>query len=104
MTRKGRIAAPARKTVAELESELLDLQMKIEDIDWRAKRRAAWPKEWRRIEDLLPTTPPKTSLTLRLDADLTEWFRGQGRGYQARMNAVLRAYMLAKMTKLECSG
>ncbi len=104
MTRKGRIAAPARKTVAELESELLDLEMTIEAIDRRARRRAAWPKEWRKIEDVFPATPPKTSLTLRLDADLAEWFRDQGRGYQARMNAVLRAYMLAKKTKLECSG
>jgi len=30
------------------------------------------------------------------------WFRAQGHGYQARMNAVLRAYFLA--LKLECSG
>ena len=115
MTRKGRIAAPARKTPAELDNELLELELRLQsdligleasiaEIDWRAKRRAAWPKEWRKIEDVFPTTPPKTSLTLRLDADMAAWFRGQGRGYQARMNAVLRAYMLARMTKLACSG
>jgi uncharacterized protein (DUF4415 family) len=30
-----------------------------------------------------------------LDADLMEWFRGE-RGYQARINAILRAYMNAQ--------
>ena len=35
---------------------------------------------------------PKRQLTLRLDADMVEWFKAQGRGYQTRMNAVLRSY------------
>jgi uncharacterized protein (DUF4415 family) len=37
----------------------------------------------------------KESLTLRLDHDVVAWFRGMGRGYQTRMNAVLRSYMRA---------
>ena len=37
--------------------------------------------------------PPKALLSLRIDADVLAWFRGQGRGYQSRMNALLRAYM-----------
>jgi uncharacterized protein (DUF4415 family) len=36
---------------------------------------------------------PRQRLTLRLDADLVEWFKAQGAGYQARINAVLRAYV-----------
>ena len=40
---------------------------------------------------LNPVTP-KAQLTLRLDADVLEWFRTQGRGYQTRINALLRAY------------
>ncbi len=36
---------------------------------------------------------PKKSLTLRLDADVLEWFREQGKGYQTRINAILRTYM-----------
>ena len=36
---------------------------------------------------------PKQRLTLRLDADLVAWFKAQGPSYQARMNAVLRAYV-----------
>ncbi len=35
----------------------------------------------------------KRQLTLRLDSDVVEWFKGQGDGYQTRMNALLRAYM-----------
>lgn len=39
----------------------------------------------------------KEVVTIRLDADLLEWFR-QERGYQTRINAILRAYMDAKAT------
>ena len=34
----------------------------------------------------------KTSISLRVDADVLEWFRAQGPGYQTRINAVLRAF------------
>lgn len=34
----------------------------------------------------------KKQLTLRLDADIVEWFKSQGKGYQTRMNAVLRSF------------
>lgn len=37
----------------------------------------------------------KAPVSLRLDTDVTDWFRGQGRGWQTRMNAVLRAYAQA---------
>ena len=39
---------------------------------------------------------PKRAISLRLDADLLDWLRAQGPGYQSRINAVLRAYMEAK--------
>jgi uncharacterized protein (DUF4415 family) len=34
----------------------------------------------------------KTSISLRMDADVLAWFKRQGPGYQTRMNAVLRAF------------
>ena len=34
----------------------------------------------------------KTSISLRVDADVLEWFKAQGPGYQTRINAVLKAY------------
>jgi uncharacterized protein (DUF4415 family) len=37
--------------------------------------------------------PPKAQITLRLDADVLQWFRGRGAGYQTQINALLRAYM-----------
>ncbi len=36
--------------------------------------------------------PLKKQLTIRLDEDILEWLKGQGRGYQTRINAILRAY------------
>ena len=41
----------------------------------------------------LKPVSPKAQLTLRLDSDVLEWFRKQGRGYQTRINTLLRAYM-----------
>jgi uncharacterized protein (DUF4415 family) len=38
----------------------------------------------------------KEQLTVRFDRDLVQWFRRQGRGYQTRMNAVLRSYYEAQ--------
>jgi uncharacterized protein (DUF4415 family) len=43
----------------------------------------------------LKPVPKKALLSLRVDADVVEWFRAQGAGYQSRMNALLRAYMEA---------
>ena len=40
----------------------------------------------------LRPVPPKASISLRVDADVLEWFKAQGAGYQTRMNAVLRAF------------
>ena len=38
----------------------------------------------------------KTSVHLRLDSDVVEWFRAHGKGHLTRMNAVLRAYVEAQ--------
>jgi len=37
----------------------------------------------------------KAQLTIRIDREVLEWFRRQGRGYQTRINTLLRAYMEA---------
>ena len=39
--------------------------------------------------------PTKTSTTLRIDSDVLAWLKGQGKGYQARINAILRREMLS---------
>ncbi len=43
----------------------------------------------------------KMQLTLRVDRDVVEWFKQQGRGYQTQINTLLRAYMDAKQEELE---
>jgi uncharacterized protein (DUF4415 family) len=40
----------------------------------------------------LKSVSAKASISLRLDADVLEWFRAQGPGYQTKINAVLRAF------------
>lgn len=35
---------------------------------------------------------PKQQITLRIDADILDWFKKQGKGYQTMINAVLRTY------------
>lgn len=39
----------------------------------------------------------KRAVSLRVDADVLEWFKAQGPGYQTRMNAVLRAFRDASL-------
>ena len=46
----------------------------------------------------------KTLLSLRIDSDVVEWFRAQGRGYQSRINALLRAYMDAHRQNRKRTG
>ena len=38
----------------------------------------------------------KTSVHLRLDSDVVDWFKANGKGHLTRMNAVLRAYVEAQ--------
>ncbi len=48
---------------------------------------------WKKAKVVLPRA--KQTVTIRLDADLLEWLRRQ-KGYQTRINAVLRTYMEAQ--------
>ena len=43
--------------------------------------------------------PIKQQVTARIDADVLAWLKTQGKGYQARMNAILRREMLAAAKK-----
>jgi uncharacterized protein (DUF4415 family) len=40
-----------------------------------------------------PWPPAKRQLTIRLDADVLDWLKGHGRGYQTRINRILRVVM-----------
>lgn len=47
-----------------------------------------------RVYVRMPTR--KRSISIRVDPDVLGWFRNQGRGYQTRINAVLKAYVEAQ--------
>lgn len=73
---------------------------------------AAKPENEIDFSDLPPTTeqdwhgavrgkfyrPIKQQLTVRIDADVLEWLKSQGKGYQSRLNEILRAAMLDKVS------
>ena len=43
--------------------------------------------------------PMKEPVSLRMDADVLNWFRSGGRGYQSEINKVLRNYFIASTSK-----
>ncbi len=54
---------------------------------------ATTASDW--VDAVVTGRPEKTVVNAKFDSDVVDWFRSQGRGYQARMNAVLRTYMKA---------
>ena len=57
-----------------------------------APKRAVEPEFWASARVVMPP-PGKSSVHLRVDSDVLEWFREQGKGHLSRMNAVLRSFM-----------
>jgi uncharacterized protein (DUF4415 family) len=53
--------------------------------------------DWTKAELVLPES--KLSVNLRLDRDIVEFFKGQGRGHISKMQAVLKAYVDAHQPK-----
>lgn len=70
-----------RKRIDSLRDEDIDLS-DIPELDSTFFRNA---------ELVLPK--PKVVVTLRIDADVMEWFRTKGKGYQTIMNAVLKGWV-----------
>jgi len=46
----------------------------------------------------VPWPPVKKQLTIRIDADILAWLRAQGKGYQTRINRILRVLMESQPT------
>jgi hypothetical protein len=40
--------------------------------------------------------PPKASIRIRVDADVLDWFKATGDGFQTRINDVLRAFVVSR--------
>ncbi len=58
--------------------------------------------DWSTVQVGIPS--PKQQLTVRFDADVVEWFKAQGAGYQTRMNAVLRSFVEAQNKRTTTSS
>jgi uncharacterized protein (DUF4415 family) len=69
-----------QKLEAMKESDI-DLSDIPEQSDWKGAKRGVFYK------------PIKQQLTLRIDADVVDWFKQQGEGYQSRINAALREHV-----------
>jgi uncharacterized protein (DUF4415 family) len=81
MKKVSRKQAKELKALASMPDDKIDLLDIPEIRDWR---RAVVGKFYR---------PIKKSLTIRLDADVLAWLKARGRGYQTRINQLLRASM-----------
>ena len=80
----------------EMMRELENLEADVRDL----KLRGAWiPAEWHAIERTVPVRPRRKKVTVALDADVAKWFQEMGEGYHRRINAVLRTFMLALISK-----
>ncbi len=72
----------ALKAIPESDIDYGDVPA-LSDAFWKSAERGRFYK------------PIKQQVTTRLDADVLAWLKSQGKGYQARMNAILRREMLA---------
>jgi len=80
-----------RKASGRLSKEIEELKrMRDEEIDLTDIPETA---DWRKAVVGKFYRPRKKSLTIRLDADVLAWLRGQGKGYQTRINVLLREAM-----------
>ena len=90
------------RTNAQERAEL-ELLMELDKMeqDWRdvKLRRSLIPDDWDRLETTAPVRPRRKKVTVALDEDVARWFHGLGEGYHRRINAVLRTYMLALISK-----
>lgn len=77
------LAALAAKPESEI--DFSDLPATTEQ-DWRGAVRGKFYR------------PIKRQLTVRIDADVLEWLKSQGKGYQSRLNDILRTAMLDKLS------
>jgi uncharacterized protein (DUF4415 family) len=69
------------KALAAMKDEDIDLSDIPEQLDWSDAKRGVFYR------------PIKQQLTLRLDADLIDWFKKNGTGYQTRINSALRDFV-----------
>ena len=102
MKKKGTIVRYSAEEIEEMirngetntDWERLD-SMTDEEVERNAledNRRHGIPDDWY-MDAVLMRWPPKEQISIRIDEDVLKFFRKQGKGYQTKINAVLRAFM-----------
>ena len=79
--------------MADISDERLAEIMAIRDEDIDTSDIPEWTEEEARTARIVRA---KTPISLRVDHDVLAWFREGGPGHLTRMNAALRAHMLAE--------
>ena len=86
-----------RKLTKEQRKDIAALAaMKDEDIDFSD---IPLVLDWSKAEIGKFYRPPKKPVTIRLDADVLDWLKGYGRGYQTRVNLLLRHAMTSSAAR-----
>ena len=78
------------KSLAALPDDAIDTSDAPELLDWSGAKRGLFYR------------PIKQQLTLRLDADVVDWFKSHstsGEGYQTRINRALREYVHSRASR-----
>jgi len=78
-TRRAQLKALAARPDSEIDTSDIP---EMTDEQWKNAKRGHFYR------------PRKQQITARVDADVLDWLKSQGRGYQSRINAILRREML----------
>jgi uncharacterized protein (DUF4415 family) len=89
MTLEEALAQPSKSDWAKIDATTeADIERQVaEDPDLQGFDDIDWSKA------VFVPAPAKQPISIRLDADVLDFFRSQGEGYQSRINKVLRHYM-----------
>jgi uncharacterized protein (DUF4415 family) len=82
------------KLTPELQAELAALAAMPDDTIDTSDIPETTEEFWRNAERGRFYRPIKESTTVRIDRDVLHWLRSKGRGYQTRINAILREAMM----------
>jgi uncharacterized protein (DUF4415 family) len=94
---KPPVEKPTKLKELDASFQMLALQSELNALGWKMRAREALPEGWGAVEKDNPTRRRKAKVTLMLDEDVAIYFRWQGEGYQARINAILRLFMLSRL-------